>query len=48
MTQEEMAQEILDLESKLGNLDGDEYWIALYRIQTLARNLATLILQKEV
>jgi len=32
----EVAQEILDLQALLEHLQGDAYWMALYRIKNLA------------
>lgn len=40
----ELANEILYLDKKSTVLNGDEYWSAVYRIQSLARILSERIL----
>jgi hypothetical protein len=47
MNKEDISLEIVDLHSKLTNLNGDPYWIALYRIKELAFDLATLIIKEK-
>jgi len=40
MSPREMAEEIKVLQEKIGALNGDDYWKALYRIKELAGTLA--------
>ena len=38
-----MSEEIVALETKLNSLQGDDYWVCLYRIKSLAVQLAQLV-----
>jgi hypothetical protein len=42
-----MCREVIDIDGKLSNLHGDDYWFALFRLKSVSVQLALLSLGLE-